>query len=762
MAAALGVGEVSGAPQALLLAVRLNGVDLPGDVAVLCDQEAERSWLAIDRSAWDRLGLLAPRDGALMHDGQLYARVADDGPLRWVVDAPTQTLLLEAGAMAFSGGGARMGRAPHPPAAEGLPGAFVGYDIAARRGHHQRASADGLLRMGIHGSSGAWLESWSLLSIREGRWQHHRLETRWTAEDAATQTRWTLGDTVRPASSAGAALPLTGLQWARDPSLDPGQPTMALPAVRGEALLPSTFELRVNGTPASRGELGPGLFVLDALPVAMGDGRLQLVIRDALGRERVIEQPYHASPALLRPGLRAWSLDLGRLRHDPLASDARTGPWVVSWLERRGLTPALSAQWRVESVGPHRTAAAAAWWRPPALPDGSSLGVLQADSGWSHGPTGRGWLRGLGWSREADRWSARALWQRAEANAGHTGPTSAAPWRTRLAASLGWRWGQTGLAAHSVRQDDGSDAARRWTLGSLSRSLGARSQWSLRWQHDGRTGERMVGLLLTVTGDDGTTSMAHGAASSGGSRRRDTTLRWQQHEAAGGPRVALQLEEAAGRRGSLELRSADEPVAWAVGLQAGAGESTLALAASGQLAWVAGRFHAGARQDGSAALVELDGLPGVPVLHEQRVVARTDATGAALVTGLRSHELNRISAEAGALPMQVELLADGVQIVPPARGVVRVRLPLVRQQSVVLRILDRAGQPLPAGSAVQTDVDGARALVGHDGIAYVSWPATAGQSVTIEATHAGGRCYLRLVAPGGLEPQPHLGERRCE
>lgn len=765
LVAAACVARASAAPQVLLLAVRLNGLDLPGDVTVVHERDAHRAWLAIDRAAWDRLGLRTAPDGVLIHEGQPYVRLSDEGPLRWTVDGPSQTLQLEADAAAFAPAGAQAGQAPRAAAAEGLPGAFAGYDIAAQRSSRGRTNADGLIRWGVHDASGSWLESWSLIQMHEGRWQHHRLETRWTTEDTARRTRWTLGDTVRPGGTTGVALPLTGLQWARDPTLEAGLQPLALPWVGGEALLPSTFELRVNGTPAMRGELGPGPFRLDELPVTMGEGRLQLAIRDALGRERIIEQAYHAHPALLRPGLRAWSLDIGRVRPDPLVRGAAGGPWVASWLERRGLTPTLTAQWRAEAVGAQRAAAATAWWRPPELPDGSSIGVLQADAERTHGPAGSGWVRGLGWSRAADRWSASARWQHADDNASLAAPGPAARWRTRLSASLGWRRGPTGLTAQTLQQADHTGEARRWMLASLSTSFAGAHQASLRWQRDGRTGERVVSVLLIMTERDGTTTAAHREASSGVTPQRESIWRWQQHDtaaAAGTPRMALQVDHSQRTHGAVELRAQSDPVTWGVGLRTGAHESTLAAHASGQLAWVAGRLHAGARQEGSAALVETDGLAGVPVMLDQRVVARTDASGSVLVTGLRGHELNRLSADVSALPMQVEVLADGVQIVPPARGVVRVRLPLAQHRAVTLRVLDATGQPLPPGSVLSSDADGARALVGHDGHTYVSWPASAGLAVTIEAGPAFGRCRLRVDFPAGADLQPDLGERRCE
>ncbi len=93
--------------------------------------------------------------------------------------------------------------------------------------------------------------------------------------------------------------------------LQPGFVTFPLPGISGEAALPSTVDLYVDNALRMRRQVPSGPFSIQDLPVTTGQGDARLVIRDILGREQVITQPFYATSRLLKQGLHDYSYELG-------------------------------------------------------------------------------------------------------------------------------------------------------------------------------------------------------------------------------------------------------------------------------------------------------------------------------------------------------------------------------------------------------------------------------------------------------------------
>ena len=118
------------------------------------------------------------------------------------------------------------------------------------------------------------------------------LESTWTRDKPMQLTRLRFGDAISGASSWGGAVRFGGVQWATDFSLQPGFVTSPRPGISGEAALPSTVELYVDNLLRMRREVPSGPFSIQDLPVINGQGDARLVVRDILGREQVITQPF--------------------------------------------------------------------------------------------------------------------------------------------------------------------------------------------------------------------------------------------------------------------------------------------------------------------------------------------------------------------------------------------------------------------------------------------------------------------------------------
>ncbi len=128
----------------------------------------------------------------------------------------------------------------------------------------------------------------------------------------------------------------------------PGYITYPTPSISGSAALPSTVDLLVNNRRQETSALQPGPFDLTNVPVVTGAGQMQLIVRDLLGRETVINQNYYLAPALLSPGLSDFSYEAGSLREQYGTRSNGYGAAFGAGTYRLGLTDALTAEVRGE------------------------------------------------------------------------------------------------------------------------------------------------------------------------------------------------------------------------------------------------------------------------------------------------------------------------------------------------------------------------------------------------------------------------------
>ena len=103
--------------------------------------------------------------------------------------------------------------------------------------------------------------------------------------------------------------------------------TFPVPAFLGQAALPSTIDLYVDGLRQYSSQAPAGPFQLDSMPIVNGAGNAQVVVTDALGRQQTYDFSFYTSNQLLRAGLSDWSLDS--------ASCARTTAFARSRMRMR-------------------------------------------------------------------------------------------------------------------------------------------------------------------------------------------------------------------------------------------------------------------------------------------------------------------------------------------------------------------------------------------------------------------------------------------
>jgi outer membrane usher protein len=112
---------------------------------------------------------------------------------------------------------------------------------------------------------------------------------------------------------------------------------------------PSEIQVLLNDRPVRRLQVGPGEYDLDTLPLVAGDNRVQLLIKDDVGREEKLDFSILFDRSLLSVGMSEWSVTAGAAsRMDNALIYDYTQPFSsVSY--RYGLLENLSLELSVEA-----------------------------------------------------------------------------------------------------------------------------------------------------------------------------------------------------------------------------------------------------------------------------------------------------------------------------------------------------------------------------------------------------------------------------
>jgi len=178
--------------------------------------------------------------------------------------------------------------------------------------------------------------------------------------------------------------------------------------------------------------------------------------------------------------------------------------------------------------------------------------------------------------------------------------------------------------------------------------------------------------------------------------------------------------------------------------------------ASGALVLLDGELAATRTVNNSFAVVDVAGLPNVPVYVENQLTTQTDSSGKALLYNLRPYEANHISIQPEDLPLDTTIASTSTILAPPSHSGVIARFPVERVRGGTFKLTTEDGKPVPAGAVVK--FNGNEFPVVLDGTVYVTGydHGSAG-----EATWASGRCVFRLDPPPSDDPLPDLGTIRC-
>ncbi|WP_290793644.1 fimbria/pilus outer membrane usher protein, partial [Halomonas sp.] len=676
--------------------------------------------------------------------------------LTYKLDDGQMTLVVTAPASAFTGVEInQQGVAASLPDTV-QPGFYLDYDSSVSSGDDGYESYGVLLEGVAFGRWGSAVSGLVFTGDRQ-RDQTVRTESYWRKDLPGPMETLVLGDTVGDGGAWSRPARYAGIRWARDFSLRPGFIAMPMPSLSGTAALPSTIDVLINNQRRKSERVNPGPFELTNVPVTSGAGEVNLIVRDLLGRESIINQSYYFSPHLLAEGLSDFSVEAGFLRENygRRSNDYDYDNGFIAGTGRYGLTSVLTAETRFETqakrqaigvdlvalLGTFATAeAAVATTRTDDLRGNHYLFGLERRTS-----RGNGSLRWGYFDRDFVQFAAV--------------PGDIRP-RERLSASLGTLLsGNVSTAINYTAQTSWDDSRLDllsvnlgvtlpqgiYLSSYLSQDLGPDHDWSAGITFSMSLGQQRTASTSTSFGSD-----------------RDTINRAELSQSPpGGPGTGWRLgvSDDPNQRWRAELTRNTTSGSLRAEAADTVNSPAFRLGASGTVGWLGGHaFAARTIGAGSFAVVKVGDIEDVPIYRSNQLIASTNSSGMALVPDLLPYQANQLTIDPVELPFDVEIKSVKETAVPFARSGLLVDFPVHRSRNALVLLHQSDGSEVPAGARVTVSPGEEDFLVGKRGEAYLM---NLSDSNHLSVQWKDGACELFLPLDPAGPSEPRIGPLTC-
>ncbi|MFC7297478.1 fimbria/pilus outer membrane usher protein [Herminiimonas aquatilis] len=731
----------------IVLAIVINGIEQDDTSAILQLQKNEIAVAQTDLVKWN---MPKPIAQEIIFEGFAYVRLSDIPDIEWKVNPKTQSLLINAKASAFSVYKIAVEDEKAPPLTASPLGGFFNYDVQAERSNRLN-SVGGLYEFSLFGKWGFGSSS-SLYRNNNGSSSNVRLDTSWTIDVPDKRQSVWLGDAISAGGTWGRSVRFGGIRWGTNFALSPGFSTLPLPTVRGETALPSTLDLYVNNSYGSQTTIPAGPFDLANVPLVTGKGEIRMAVRDVLGREQIIVQPYYASRALLKPGLHDFSIEAGRIREDYGFASNNYGRAFIAGTDRLGITPNFTTEIRGEILKSQQTVGAGGTWLL------GTLGTVGVQGATSRTSAGNGWSSGISMDRQAPDISGSFIARYATRNFTQLGEIEGRSTKVSAALALGMSWLQGGIGASYAHQTTWQNDRNRLVALSYSRSLGQNAYFSLAAtrQLDARSGTTFSLTLIHTLGTQGSIS----AVQTKDKNSSYTALQLQRNMPSGpGYGYQINADQSESRRYSALGTLQNAYTRLSGGVAHSDNDNAYRVGATGAVAVLGGSAFPTRRIEDSFAVVKVGDYDGISVLRDNQKVASTGDDGYAFITGLRGYEKNRISIDQADLPFDAEIDTLDMIITPAMRSGISVLFPVRRVQSATASLVTADGKPLPPGTEVIMQNQQKKSTVGFDGKIFIS---SVEKRVKLSARVNASHCYAEVDMIESSDTIPALGTVLCE
>lgn len=672
-------------------AVTVNGTEVSSESTLYLSDDGTLYASASDLGAWK---LEYPLEPSFTRDGTGYYGLQTLLHLAVAVIHPEERLEIVAPRSAFIG---QPDKEREPPAPGG--GTMMNYRVRRTDGTYDLFFA----------RNGSVLQTQYVSRQSSDGIALLRVQTRWYHLDLDRHRVFQIGDGDIDGSSIGSSLPFAGLHVASEFAKDPLFVTHDLPSVRGIASSPSLVEVYVNDVLQWREEVPAGAFTVRDLPASAANSDVMLVLFDRNGNRTVQIVRPTVDQEFLRPGLTSYSFDAGVGRVGSGQPGAYYRDGVASLLLRRGITNRLTAQFQTQDIAGKDFTALGAQVR---------IGSAQLASV----------SYGIGAIRRAAEFDYRlragklefheSLRFNAERSASEYDPYGIIA-RFNESADVRYSPGEAlslGLRLDRAASNSGSASAL------LSMEAGYRLQnfeVMLRPSYDKVA--HVLNASLQMTRRFGDIHSITESVDANANQHAAIALDYRKTQRDPDDPWTLEARSASGQSDERRIYVEDR-MPWATATvlaQDQNGRGILEPSLSGSLALVGNRVYAlrNLDADETIGVVHLPQLPNVRIKLNGADAGRTDKNGDLVLRHLAALEQNEITADISNVPI-AEDVKGTEKLVPFAGTPVSVDLVGKPEQTLLVRIVDAAGQPLPPASWISAET-GARTPVGFDGRVYI-------------------------------------------
>lgn len=545
-----------------------------------------------------------------------------------------------------------------------------------------------------------------------------------TNEDDAMS--WSVGDVISDALSWSSSVRMGGISVGRDFSLRPDLVTWPLPEFAGEAAVPTSVDLFINGYRSGSTQLQPGPFTLTNLPYINGAGDAVLVTTDALGRQVSTTLPFYVSSDLLKKGLSDGAVTLGSLRRNYGIKNFDYGPAAGSGSYRYGVTDWLTLEGHAEGAQELALGGAGTVIKL------GQFGVVNTSYSQSRMRGEAGGQINWGYQYSTSEYSVATQHTRRDRGFGNLAlydqPTVyddndkpiASFSRNTDQYSLTFNLGQYGNIGAAWIGVESFDSQKTELLNlSWSRNLWGASSIYLAGSRDQQRGDWTVALSLQVplgardsaaftvenTPDAGNTQRInynHSMPSDGG-------FSWNMAWANQSKSSDYQQGTLGWRNNNIELQG---------GGYGERGMMTWWGEAMGAIVLMDGELFAANKINDAFVVISTDGHPDVPVSYENQPVGKPNNNGYLLVSGVSAYYPASYRIDTLNLPADTRLKETERRIAIRRHSGYLVDFPMEQERVASVILHDVRGQALPVGSQVRR-ASRSNAVVGYDGIAWL-------------------------------------------
>jgi outer membrane usher protein len=655
-----------------------------------------------------------------------------------------------------------------PPRREGVyypkdTSVFLNYGLAYNSGNSLKLqSFSAANELGIRFADFLFLSN-SVYSKTNADEKFTRLFSSVTHDRRDKLDSFVFGDFYATSGTLGSTVPMGGISYSKNYAIDPyliKRPTLDY---RGFVSMPSEISIYVDGARMKTEKISPGGFDLRNIVAYNGSNNLNIVVKDAFGREQSLAQPFYVSDLLLAKGLHDYSYNIGFLREQLGLESNQYSNLAFLAYHRYGVTNSVTLGLRAEAMN-------GLYNLGPQLMYSTNYGVFGMALSNSGGSGGTGGFAVSG----SYTYQSSGINARFNANAYTDNysticaiPGAAKP-KYDFSGGISYGTDKLGslsfnVAAIQKYEDQNIRTASLVYTKTLTKSTSLYASVAYT-----DAGDRTTGVTLGITYYPWEQTMASFTAQREGSKNIET-LQVQKNAPTGegyGYRVIAETTEQKGERssrlapyfqynGKYGIYSAEYS-----GIYGNGRADTYTFSAAGSAVYAGNTVGFSRPISDSFAIVNVDKLKGVRVYRNNQEVEKTGSSGNAVIPNLSSYADNNIAIDDKDIPVNYNIAGIRRYVSPPLRSGTFLKFEATRIQafSGTLKIA------LGGKTRTLENIDVLMIVDGKE----VSFPTGMGGEFYFENTkpgtyraslkHGGKRFSFDMVVPESNEMMVNMGE----